>query len=142
HQALSAQIAFAARDLPAAVDLAKQAIAIDPEFWIGHFQLGQAYEQLDKPELALEALNHAGRLSNGNSKSIAVRGYILAKQGKTEEARELLNTLETVARNRYVPPYAHALVYAGLGERAIALECLERSHEARDIHLAFLTYDP
>jgi TolB-like protein/tetratricopeptide (TPR) repeat protein len=142
HQALSAQIAFAARDLPAAVDLAKQAIAIDPEFWIGHFQLGQAYEQLDKPELALEALNHAGRLSNGNSKSIAVRGYILAKQGKTEEARELLNTLETVARSRYVPPYAHALVYAGLGEHAIALECLERSHEARDIHLAFLTYDP
>lgn len=142
HQALSAQIAFAARDFPAAVELAKHAIAVDPEFWVGHFQLGQAYEQLDKPELSLEALNHAGRLSNGNSKSIAIRGYILAKQGKTREARELLSTLETVSRDRYVPPYAHALVYAGLGEHAIALQFLERAYEARDVHLAFLTHDP
>jgi len=142
HRALSAQIAFTARDFPAAVELAKQAIAIDPEFWVGHFQLGQAYEQLDKGEPALEALNHAGRLSNGNSKSIAIRGYILAKQGRTQEAQQLLSTLETVSRDRYVPPYAHALVYAGLGEQAMALQFLERAHQAHDVHLAFLTHDP
>src|SRR5439155_5307810 len=73
HQALSSQIAFAARDFPLAAQFAQQAIAIDPEFWIGHMQLGQTYEQLGKPDLALHALNNAGRFSGGNSKTIALR---------------------------------------------------------------------
>src|SRR5260370_1939015 len=43
HRALSAQIAFAARDYFGAVPFSQQAIAIDPEFWFGFFQLCRAY---------------------------------------------------------------------------------------------------
>lgn len=142
HQALSSQIAFVARDYPAAVQLAKQAIAIDPEFWIGYIQLGQAYEQMGDAELALQVLATAGRLSGGNSKTLALRGYILAKFEKTEEARELLGTLETVSQQKYVPPYASALVHAGLGQEDLAFQFLERALDVRDVHLAFLTCDP
>ena len=41
-----------------------------------------------------------------------------------------------------MPPYAIALVHAGLGERDAALASLDRAHEARDIHLVFLPVDP
>ena len=44
--ALSSQVAFQARDYRAALDYARQAIVLDPEFWIGHMMRGQALEQL------------------------------------------------------------------------------------------------
>ncbi len=142
HQALSAQVAFNARDYPAAIQFAQQAIVLDPGLLIGHLQLGQAHEQLGNSDLALEALQNAGRLSGSNSKVVALRGYLFAKLGRTDEAREVLNTLEAVSHERYVPPYAMALVHAGLGQRDQALECLERAYEARDVHLIFLPVDP
>ena len=142
NQALSAQVAFAGRDYAAAVQFARQAIVVDPEFWIGLFQLGQAFEQLGESELALEALNKAGRFSGGNSKAVSLRGYLFAKLGRVNEARQVLSTLEAIARERYVPPYAMALVHAGLGESELALEWLERALAVRDVHLAFLPVDP
>lgn len=142
HQALSAQIAFTARDFSLAVQFAQQAIAIDPEFWVGHFQLGQVYEQLGKTELAVHALNNAGRLSGGNSKAIAYRGHILAKSGRIAEAEEVLKTLDRVSRDRYVPPYTFALVHAGLGNDELALQWLERAYDAHDVHLVLLAIDP
>jgi len=141
HHALSSQIAFSGREFTAAERFARQSITIDPEFWIGHMQLGQALERLGEHESALEALNLAARLSGGNSKAISLRGYILARLGRTTEAREVLSMLESLAKERYVPPFAQALVYAGLGERAQALDALERALEVRDVHLAFLPVD-
>jgi len=142
NQALSAQVAFAGRDYAAAVQFARQAIVIDPEFWIGLIQLGQAYEQLGESELALVALNKAGRFSGGNSKAISLRGYLFAKLGRVNEAREVLHALEAMARERYIPPYAMALVQAGLGEKEKALEWLERAVEVRDVHMCFPPIDP
>jgi TolB-like protein len=141
NHALSSQIAFSGRDFKAAERFARQSITIDPEFWIGHMQLGQALERLGEREAALEALNLAARLSGGNSKAISLRGYILAELGRTAEAREVSSMLETLSKERYVPPYAEALVYAGLGERHQALDALERALEVRDVHLAFLPVD-
>lgn len=46
YQALSAQVAFLGRDFEAAKQFARQAIVIDPEFWVGHLQLAQPCEQL------------------------------------------------------------------------------------------------
>ncbi len=141
HYALSAQIAFSGRDFAAAERFARQSITIDPEFWIGHMQLGQALEQLEKGEAALDALNVAARFSGGNSKAISLRGYILARMRRTGEAQEVLRMLETLSQERYVPPFAQALVYAGLDEHAHALQALERALQVRDVHLAFLPVD-
>ena len=93
-------------------------------------------------DLTLEALVKAARLSGGNSKAIALRGYVLAKGGKPEAAREMLSTLEAASHDRYVPPYAMALVHTGLCENDLALQYLERAYDAHDVHLSFLAYDP
>jgi tetratricopeptide (TPR) repeat protein len=142
HHALSAQVAFNARDYLAAVEFARQATVIGPGFWIGYFQLGQAYEQLDNCDLALAALQKAGQFSGGNSKVIALRGYVFAKLGRAQEAREVLVTLQALSRERYVPPYAMALVHAGLNQGDAALEWLERAYEAHDVHMIFVPVDP
>ena len=75
---------------------------------------------------------------SGNSKMLSLRGYILAKSGRTNQAEEVLRTLKGIDRERYVPPYAMALVYAGLGQCDSAFEWLDRAYAARDVHLVFL----
>jgi len=141
NHAMSAQVAFQSRDLPAALDHARRTIALNPAFWIGYMQLAQAYEAGGSYQLALEALDDATRLSHGNSKPISLRGYILAKTGRAGAAREVRNTLETTTRTRYVPPFAMALIEAGLGERDRVFEYLERAYTARDVHLMYLPVD-
>jgi TolB-like protein/DNA-binding winged helix-turn-helix (wHTH) protein/Flp pilus assembly protein TadD len=143
NHALASQVAFQAHDYPRAVEHANQALVLNREFWIGFTQLAQAYEGEDKTDLALKALTNAERFSGGNnSKVLSLKGYCLAKAGRTTEARAVLRRLETLSRERYVPSYAMALVHAGLGERDAALESLDRAYEARDVHLIFLTVDP
>ena len=139
--ALSSQVEFQARNHAAALEHARRAIALDPEFWIGYIMQGQALHAMDAVGPALDALVQAGRLSGQNSKALSFRGYVLAKAGRAADAREVLTTLQAAARDRYVPPYAIALVHAGLGERDAAFEWLERAYAARDVHLMFLTVD-
>ena len=140
--ALSAQVAFQAREYAAAVEHARRAILLDSSLWIGYGMLGQTYAETGDTDLALEALSDAARFSGGNSKAISFRGYILAKTGRVSEAREVLRTLENLSRERYVPPYAMALVYAGLGEREAVFDWLEKAHAGHDIHLIYLPVDP
>jgi tetratricopeptide (TPR) repeat protein len=141
HHALSAQVAYNARDYAEAARFARQATVLDPEFWIAYMQLAQAYERLGQTALALDVFNTAARLCGGNSKTLSGRGYTLARAGMTEAACEVLDTLEAVGRERYVPPYALALVHAGLDRASEAMAWLDRAYEARDVHLVFLPVD-
>jgi TolB-like protein/DNA-binding winged helix-turn-helix (wHTH) protein/Tfp pilus assembly protein PilF len=140
--ALSATMAFQARDYTAAVEFGRQAVAIYPEGWVGYVNLGTALSAIGRHQEALEAFDHGVRYSGGNFKSIAFRAHALAKMGRAEEARAEIATLEARSRERYVPPYVIALVYAGLEEYDAALDWLERALAARDIHLVFTTVDP
>jgi tetratricopeptide (TPR) repeat protein len=142
NHALSSHASFLARDYEGAVPFARQAIVVAPGFWIGHFLLAQAAERLHDDDLAQDSLAHAARLSGGNSKASALRGYLLATRGRTEEAREELRALERHAAARYLPPYAMALVHAGLGDVDAVFEWLDRAYDARDVHLLYLPMDP
>jgi TolB-like protein/DNA-binding winged helix-turn-helix (wHTH) protein/Flp pilus assembly protein TadD len=142
NHAMSSQFAFQARDYPAAVQHARQAIVVDPGFWIGHVVLGQAEEWLGRLDPAFEAFQDAARLSSGNTKTMALRACVLARLGRAAEARDILRTLESLSGERYVPPYTIALVHAGLGERDAVFAALDRAYEARDVHLVFLPVDP
>jgi tetratricopeptide (TPR) repeat protein len=140
--ALSAMVEFHARDFAAAVAYAQRGLALEPNFWVTRYHIAQAYEQLGRHEEALNELAIGAGLSNNNSKALSVRGYIYAKTGRGDEAREVLRALHDASATRYVPPYARALVYAGLGEADAAIEWLSKAVDARDVHLLFLPVDP
>jgi tetratricopeptide (TPR) repeat protein len=140
--ALSAQIAFQARDYTAELELARQAIAINPVTWIGYIQLGQAQGALGDYDAALEAYDKGQLYASDNSKLVSFRANLLATIGRADEARQAIDDLMARANNRYVPPYTIALIYAGLSEPDSAFEWLERAYAARDVHLVFLPVDP
>jgi TolB-like protein/DNA-binding winged helix-turn-helix (wHTH) protein/Flp pilus assembly protein TadD len=137
--AMSAQVAFQARDYHAALEHARQATVIDPEFWIGHIELANAHLQLGRIDEALEALT---KVRFPGTTSLALRGYMFAKQGQASEARDVLRALEAVARDKYVPPSRVAMLHAGLGEREAVFDWLEKAYVARDVNLIFLPVDP
>ena len=138
-QGLSSVIASQRRDAAAALDHARRTISLEPRFWIGSVTLAFAYELAGDHELSLEALADTARLpGGGNSKNLSLKGYVLARMGRADAAREVLATLEGISRERYMPPYASALVYAGLGEREPMFAALERAYAARDVHLIYL----
>jgi DNA-binding winged helix-turn-helix (wHTH) protein/Flp pilus assembly protein TadD len=142
NHSMSAQIAFSARDFEAAALHARQALLAEPDFWVAHWQLGQARQQMGQTDHALEALGEAARLSNGNSKPVSLSAYILATIGRVREAREMLVALEQRAQSRYVPPCAMALVYAGLNDDARVFEWLDNALTVRDVHLIYAPVDP
>lgn len=143
NHALSAQIAFQARDNVAATQHAKRAILVDSRFWIGHMQLAQAYAHGGETDLALESLADAARFSGGeNSKTLSLRGYIMGRLGRTVEAEQALRALADVSAIRYVSPYGSALVHAGLGNKTAVFEWLDRAFNVRDVNLIFLPSDP
>jgi TolB-like protein/DNA-binding winged helix-turn-helix (wHTH) protein/Tfp pilus assembly protein PilF len=140
--ALSATIAYQDRDFAAAAEFGRQAVAINPEGWVGHLNLAQPLAEIGDHAAALAAYDQAMRYSGGNCKSRAYRAHLLARMGRTEEARAELKELVDIARTRYVPAYTIAVVHAGLGEADQAFAWLERGLEARDIHFIFLPVDP
>jgi TolB-like protein len=142
NHALSSHTALLARDYAAGLEFARQATVVGPAFWIGYYQLAWTYERLGQIDLALRALQEAEASTGGNSKMISLRGYILARSGASDDARQVLSALEAIGRERYVPPYALALVHAGLGDRQRAMQCLERGYAVRDVHLIWLPMDP
>ena len=140
HQSLSSQVAFAARDYDSAVRFGRHAVVVDPDFYIARVHLSQAYVELGEYDLALDHLNAAGRIGV-NTKVIAMRGYIFGRTGRNDEAQSVLNTLLSIAKERYVPAFCIAMVHLGLGELEEAMQWLERGYEARDVHVVFLPID-
>lgn len=139
--ALASQVAFTGRKWPRAVELAQRAIEVDPKMWVGYMQLAQAQERMGEYEAALDTLSKAAPLSGRNSKVVALQGYIHAMAGRTGAARETLVELAALRTQRFVPPYAEALIWLGLGDLEQAARFLERCIEAHDVHLIFLLAD-
>jgi TolB-like protein/DNA-binding winged helix-turn-helix (wHTH) protein/Flp pilus assembly protein TadD len=138
----SAHVASVAGDSQAAFNLARQAIAINPEFWVGYFQLGLAQLRVGDYEAALVSLTEAERLSGGHRSTVDKRGFALGKLGRRAEARAILNKLLASREREPQSPAAIAGLYAGLGETDRAFEWLERAVTVQDAELKGMPTDP
>ena len=92
-------------------------------------------------EAVMEA-DTAHGLSPSATQHLAFESYANAKLGKRAEARNVLEKLLHLSRDRYVPPYNIALTYMGLDEREEALIWLARAFEERDPRMIFLSVEP
>jgi len=91
---------------------------------------------------AVAEARKARELNSANSQPAAQLGYALAKSGKQEEARGLLEELLRLSTQRYVSPGNIALIYNGLGERDETFSWLERGYKERDPKMVFLKVEP
>lgn len=120
----------------------RETFELAPGFWLPHVFASSADIEKGMFAEAITEARRATELSGGQTISIALEGYCLAKLGQRDEARALLDGLLKRSKERFVPPCHIALLYNALGERDQAIAWLERGFEQRDPKVAFLKVDP
>lgn len=125
-----------------AVETLKKAMEIDPTFPRTHFRLGQVYEQRGEYALAISEFEQAVRLAKDDPYYDGSLGHGYAVSGNLQQARMVLEKLQDRAKHQYVPPYAIAVVYAGMGNRDEAFRWLQKALEDRSTSMVFLRSDP
>ncbi|HVO76812.1 MAG TPA: tetratricopeptide repeat protein, partial [Candidatus Bathyarchaeia archaeon] len=69
-------------------------------------------------------------------------GWAFAGAGRTDEARAILDRLDDMEKERFVPSLYRASIYIHLGERDRAFEYLNKAIEERDGWMFYLRTFP
>jgi len=104
--------------------------------------LGLVLAQQEQWEEAERVLREAMTLPGSGSYTLATLGYVLARAGRRDETRALLDELEARRRAGYVSPVAFATLEIGLGRVDRALEWAERARLERRGWLVYLRVNP
>ena len=113
-----------------------------PTFGLAHLFQGLALTETGRHAEAREALDRAVLLSGASPESRSALGYAQARGGEAAAARATLAALEAESATRYISPVLLAQVCAGLGERAAALDHLERAVAQRATDLPHVLVRP
>ena len=125
-----------------AVDLLEKSVAMDPKFPVGQWYLGMAYEQKGAFDKAVQRFEGCARATGDRPAMLALLGHAYAVSDRRPEAQAIVARLNALSRQKYVPPYPLAVLYAGLGDKKQALALLEKAYEVHDSWMDYLGVDP
>jgi tetratricopeptide (TPR) repeat protein len=131
-----------ARRYDQAVEQLRKTLEMDPSFALAHFWLGQTYEQSGQYESAIAEHQKARAALGGGGFALAGLGHAYAAAGKRDDALRILTDLNQLRKAAYVSPYAIGVIHVALGERAQALQWLQRAYEERDVQMVEIGVDP
>ena len=117
-------------------------LEMDPNFGRGHYELGLVLEEEGKLEEAIGAFKIALRSLPDNNAALTALGHAQGLAGKRADAEKIISRLRELSKQQYVSPFQTAVVYAGLDERKLALDWLEKSQQERFNWLPFIQVDP
>jgi TolB-like protein/Flp pilus assembly protein TadD len=121
-----------------AVEQFNATLGMESRFWIGQICAAKVYEKLGMYSEALVACERALEFSGGNSEALSLAGYVHAVSGDKSKAEGYIQQMLERKKERHVPPYNLALVFAGLREPESALHWLGQALQERDVHMPFL----
>lgn len=124
----------------------RAALTIDPGFWVAHLRLAEVQVQQGRFREALAEVERGRQLARGHPLPVMLRGYVLARSGRRDEARAVLRELAGTESRRYQSPAYAAAVHAALGQPDSAIARLERALAAHDDVVIYLpvehVFDP
>ena len=125
-----------------AIEQCRKALRLDPNFHLAHLVKGWAYEQKSGFEEALDSFENARSSAGSIPLVLGSLAHCHALGGATKEATKLLDDLKGMSTERYVPPLEIAVIYAGLREKDLALEWLNKAYADRTPRLTLFRVDP
>lgn len=141
YHAIHGQLLYQAGRHAEAGAMARRAITLNANSWLGHHILGKVLIESGDLDAALTELQQAFELSAGSSEALALKAFALARKGCVDQAKESVELLHQAARTRYLPPYSLALAYVGLGDDEAAISWLQHAADQEDVRIRFVPVD-
>jgi len=135
------KVYFNARQYDRAFEAYRRMSELEPDSPRGRRDFGRIQLQRGQYAEAIDALAQAvARKAEPDFISELAHAYAVA--GRRDEARRTLAQLQDVAKQRYVPLFYIAKVYAGLGDKTQSLDLLNQAFQQRSDQLTGLRVEP
>ncbi len=109
----------------------QQLLALEPNFALAHYELGQALEQKHQYDEAVRRFQRAIELGGHSALFDSNLAHVYAVSGRRDDAMRILRDLETQHAENPAAYANIALVYVGLRDADSAFAWLERAYRAR-----------
>ena len=133
---------YYARDYDQAIQQAQKALQLDPNYYRVHFWLARVYAQKKMYAQAIAESSKVLKALPDSNLGLTELAYSLASAGRKNEARNILHRLEERSKKAFVPDYDLAVIHLALGEKAAALNSLQKAYQARDWAMFVLAVEP
>ena len=120
----------------------RQAIELHPYLQIARVNYAQALEFSGRLSEALAQYKLASVMSPDLPWLRALEGTCLAKMGQKTDAQDILDELEHLRRSEYVDAFHQCVFREALGQRAEAMNELERAVDENSAFLYSMNVDP
>ncbi len=131
-----------ARRYDEAITQLRRTLALDGNFAYARWNLGEALYFKGDLGGAIAEYEKARTLDN-DPQILALLARSYAESGQKEQALKLLQKLKDVGQHQYVRSYLYTLAYIGLGEKATAIEYLEKANQdAENGDTVWIKVDP
>ncbi len=124
------------------IEQLRKAHDLDPRSFQASWMLGQAYEFKGMLPEAIAEFHKAVSATPERVLATAALGRTYALAGQTAQAREILGSLKSLSRQRYVSPFFIAAIHIALGEKDAAFEWLEKAFQERSDLMVYLKVEP
>jgi serine/threonine protein kinase/TolB-like protein/Tfp pilus assembly protein PilF len=121
----AAQVFLYAGENDRVLEQCRRALELDPNFFLGYYFRGRAYEQKGMLPEAMADFRKAIALYPGSPTLMMALGHASALSGNKPQARKLLADLVSQSSNRYVPAVYMVGVAAGLDDKNEAFRLAE-----------------
>jgi TolB-like protein/Flp pilus assembly protein TadD len=137
-----ALIHYYQRNLDLALQHSDLTIEQNPHFAAAYWTLGLVQDQRGELDEAVAAFKRAIELSPPSPRILGALGGVLAKAGKRDEARKILDQLDELAARRYISPFEPALINFNLGRRNEGFVLLSKAFADRCFEVITIHIDP
>lgn len=131
-----------AREYDQAIEQCWKSRELFPDSFFPAFFVALAYEQKGMFDEAVAEFEKVMNNSPNLTFAKAGLGHLYAVSGEKVKAENIIAELDQISKTRYVPSYDVAVIHAGLGEKELAFEWLEKAYREHSSWLAYLRVEP
>src|SRR5215469_11632285 len=131
-------VALASGQYDLAIEIERKSLELDPNNPSPYLWLARAYRLKGMYPAAIAQAHKGVDLSGGAPEALSALGYTYAVSGNRVQALKTVQQLVQLSKRRYVSPFNIAVVYAGLGEKELALDWLQKAVADRSIYPTYL----
>ena len=125
-------VLFLGRQYQRALAVARRLVELEPEQPLAYMLLGFPYPGMQQFDESVAALRRAAKRSQEFPLVLGWLGLALGLGGREAEARDLLERLRAIARERFVLPTSFAWLHLGLGEIDEAFAWMDQAANHND----------